>query len=57
VCAHGNFRNWALFTLHAHLVMQRSGITAFTEEVARNVFGPPKMPVLADSSTAEVSVR
>ncbi len=39
VCAHGNFRNWALFTLHAHLVMQRGGITAFTEEVARNVFG------------------
>jgi DNA transposition AAA+ family ATPase len=39
VCAHGNFRNWALFTHHAALVMKRGGLTAFTEEVARNVFG------------------
>ncbi len=39
VSAHGNFRNWALFTHHANLVMKRGGLTAFTEEVARNVFG------------------
>jgi len=38
VCAHGNFRNWALFTHHANLVIKRGGISSFSEEVARNVF-------------------
>lgn len=37
-CAHGNFRNWAKFTLHAQRLMERTGRDTLDAEVARNVF-------------------
>jgi DNA transposition AAA+ family ATPase len=37
-CAHGNFRNWAKFTLHALRFVKTTGRERIDEEVARNVF-------------------
>jgi DNA transposition AAA+ family ATPase len=37
-CAHGNFRNWAKFTLHAQRLRERNGRDVLDEKLARNVF-------------------
>jgi DNA transposition AAA+ family ATPase len=51
-CAHGNFRTWAKFTLHAQRFLERVERPVLDEEVARNVFarlggGRPRSTVVS----------